>query len=557
MAANRPPFYKHHLLILVAFIAANIIVSCSHSQQQAQILSIAESLSYDYPDSALTILDEIEPSELTVDSLKAKYHLIKASIHDNQGHLMLSDSSIRYSADYYRDKDMNRAVRSATLSALYDYWVKGDRNAIGQLDSLAHLDNLPDSIAIFTLRKRAYWSTKLFDEDGNRPIIKRLISIDNDSSWQELYQFWLHLDYLFDNQNDSSLIVINKLIDKAILDRSDSKQFDYEYEKIGTLEELGRYQESLELADKFLEKAPGNSLEHYIHMWKSLNLFNMGKRDQAIKELAKADSCAAMISESEKGYYNSFAYVLSTVFEYQNTGRIRLIPIAEINNRQKDNLFRTQYLQQESEQNALKIENKRLSLKAKSDRQMAIIIIIILAGLLISGLSIWFALDRKRKTIEAEERTETLQKMVEELKTSTAPTIGQESLRRIMLRQLGIIKMVAEAPTEQNREMLRKISSVDRNSNGPLVNWENVFEMIDSLYSGFYSRLHELYGDVLSEKEEQIIVLMIAGFSTKETGVITSQSAATIYVRKSSIRKKLGIPEKEDIMAFLRQSIPY
>lgn len=557
MAANRPPFYKHHLLILVAFIAANIIVSCSRSQQQAQILSIAESLSYDYPDSALTILDEIEPSELTVDSLKAKYHLIKASIHDNQGHLMLSDSSIRYSADYYRDKDINRAARSATLSALYDYWVKGDRNAIGQLDSLANLDNLPDSIAIFTLRKRAYWSTKLFDEDGNRPIIKRLISIDKDSSWQELYQFWLHLDYLFDNQNDSSLIVINKLIDKAILDRSDSKQFDYEYEKIGTLEELGSYQESLELADKFLEKAPGNSLEHYIHMWKSLNLFNMGKRDQAIKELAKADSCAAMISESEKGYYNSFAYVLSTVFEYQNTGRIRLIPIAEINNRQKDNLFRTQYLQQESEQNALKIENKRLSLKAKSDRQMAIIIIIILAGLLISGLSIWFALDRKRKTIEAEERTETLQKMVEELKTSTAPTIGQESLRRIMLRQLGIIKMVAEAPTEQNREMLRKISSVDRNSNGPLVNWENVFEMIDSLYSGFYSRLHELYGSVLSEKEEQIIVLMIAGFSTKETGVITSQSAATIYVRKSSIRKKLGIPEKEDIIAFIRQSIPY
>lgn len=557
MAANRPPFYKHHLLILVAFIAANIIVSCSRSQQQAQILSIAESLSYDYPDSALTILDEIEPSELTVDSLKAKYHLIKASIHDNQGHLMLSDSSIRYSADYYRDKDINRAARSTTLSALYDYWVKGDRNAIGQLDSLANLDNLPDSIAIFTLRKRAYWSTKLFDEDGNRPIIKRLISIDKDPSWQELYQFWLHLDYLFDNQTDSSLIALNKLIDKAILDRSDSKQFDYEYEKIGILEELGRYQESLELADKFLEKAPGNSLEHYIHMWKSLNLFNMGKRDQAIKELAKADSCAAMISESEKGYYNSFAYVLSTVFEYQNTGRIRLIPIAEINNRQKDNLFRTQYLQQESEQNALKIENKRLSLKAKSDRQMAIIIIIILAGLLISGLSIWFALDRKRKTIEAEERTETLQKMVEELKTSTAPTIGQESLRRIMLRQLGIIKMVAEAPTEQNREMLRKISSVDRNSNGPLVNWENVFEMIDSLYSGFYSRLHELYGSVLSEKEEQIIVLMIAGFSTKETGVITSQSAATIYVRKSSIRKKLGIPEKEDIMAFLRQSIPY
>ena len=45
---------------------------------------------------------------------------------------------------------------------------------------------------------------------------------------------------------------------------------------------------------------------------------------------------------------------------------------------------------------------------------------------------------------------------------------------------------------------------------------------------------------------------MIAGFSTKEISVITSQTTATIYVRKSSVRKKLGVPEKEDIVAFLR-----
>lgn len=45
---------------------------------------------------------------------------------------------------------------------------------------------------------------------------------------------------------------------------------------------------------------------------------------------------------------------------------------------------------------------------------------------------------------------------------------------------------------------------------------------------------------------------MVAGFSTKEISVITGQTTATIYVRKSSIRKKLGVPEKEDIVAFLK-----
>ena len=111
--------------------------------------------------------------------------------------------------------------------------------------------------------------------------------------------------------------------------------------------------------------------------------------------------------------------------------------------------------------------------------------------------------------------------------------------------------MVAETPTEQNREMLKRISSIDGDTNGALVNWKSVYDIIDNLYSGFYSGLHDRYRDLLTEKEEQIIILMMAGFTTKEISVITMQTAATIYVRKSSIRKKLGVPEKEDIVAYL------
>ena len=141
------------------------------------------------------------------------------------------------------------------------------------------------------------------------------------------------------------------------------------------------------------------------------------------------------------------------------------------------------------------------------------------------------------------------------MNVTATPLNGQEALRRAMLKQLGIIKMVAETPTEQNREMLRKISSIDSDTNGALINRESIYEIIDNLYSGFYTRLHKRHGEILTDKEEQIIVLMMAGFSTKEISVITAQTTATIYVRKSSIRKKLGVPEKEDIVAFLRKEI--
>lgn len=151
------------------------------------------------------------------------------------------------------------------------------------------------------------------------------------------------------------------------------------------------------------------------------------------------------------------------------------------------------------------------------------------------------------------ERNEILQRLVDESKNSQKDSSSNKTLRRAMLQQLGVIKMVAETPTQQNREMLRKLSSVESDTDASLVNWESVYGMVDNLYSGFYSRLHKRHGGILTDKEEQIIALMAAGFSTKEISVITGQTAATIYVRKSSVRKKLGVPEKEDIVAFLRQ----
>ena len=209
----------------------------------------------------------------------------------------------------------------------------------------------------------------------------------------------------------------------------------------------------------------------------------------------------------------------------------------------------------ESDKNILKAQNRALLFKSQSERKTYIIVIVSLIGFIMVLGGAWLLQKRKRKIVEAEERAEALQRMVDELKKPSTPTDNQDALRRAMLQQLNIIKMVAETPTEQNRDMLRKISSIDKDSEGPLVNWTNVYEIVDNLHSGFYTKLHSRYGDIISEKEEQAIVLLAAGFSAKEISVITSQSAASVYVRKSSVKKKIGVPEKEDVIAFIRQEL--
>lgn len=115
--------------------------------------------------------------------------------------------------------------------------------------------------------------------------------------------------------------------------------------------------------------------------------------------------------------------------------------------------------------------------------------------------------------------------------------------------------MVAAQPTIQNQEMLRRISGIS-NKEIPaesLLTWEDLYPLIDKIYNGFYTLIKQKYGVILLDKEVQLCCLLCAEFSTKEISVVTQQSIPTIYQRKTNIRKKLGMDEKEDIIDFIRK----
>lgn len=529
--------------------------SCSRSGQHRQILSEAERIASAYPDSALLILEDIDPKDLEEDSLRALYAIVVGTAHKAGDNSMVSDSLTKYAFGYYRDKDFNRFLQAGDLYALHRFWLGDGATALGLLDSLVSLPNIPDASKIELLNSRMNIGGQLVDGRRNISAIRQLMQLDSNADAQMEYKLQLYLNYSFVGQNDSALILIDELIDEARSRNLSEQEFEYKYEKIGILEEIGMYNESNMIADYIIENAPDNSVMPFVRFWKALNYLNLNDFNAASEELAIADDFAKNFSREEYNYYESFAGHIRNILAFKNEGAIRIIPLAELYNTQRDRWFRDENTRYEQRQNALRAENRALHFKSQSERKTYIIVIVSLVAFILVLFGVWILQKRKRKTVEAEERAETLQRMVDELQKPSAPTDNQEALRRAMLQQLNIIKMVAETPTEQNREMLRKISSVDKDSDGPLVNWTNVYEIVDNLHSGFHSKLHSRYGDVISEKEEQSIVLLAAGFSAKEISVITSQSAASVYVRKSSVKKKLGVPEKEDVIAFLRQEL--
>ncbi len=534
------------------------IVSCSKSMSQYnEEIDRAEKLMQSSVDSALSVLDAIEPSELKIDSLRAKYHFLKGYAHLAGNRSMIGDSLVRYAYDYYRGKDIVRDIRSSIVFAWYKFWSGDTPGSLAMLDSLSGLTRVPDSIMVQTLRVRALLGASEYQGRQLIPFAKKLYELETDSIRKVEARSMLLAAYEYAGETDSALFIADELIDYARNNNWGDKQFLFELERAQLLAENGRNADSDELVGEIFRKAGyDNGAADLLYFQYAINALNSGDVGRASRNLVLADSVAGKLRSEDDAYYRSYSNLLHAIIDFKQTGRIKLMHINGLNNRQNERFNRIKASQWEAERGALHQQNVALALKADNEHKTVIILIISIVTLIIAAGALWIIRIRRLRERENEERIEALQKMVDEYK---AAPVAQDSeirnsvaLRSTMLKQIGIIKMVAETPTEQNREMLRKISSIDGKTDGELVDWGNVFEIIDNLYSGFYTKLHGVYGDILSLKEEQIIVLMMAGFSTKEISVITGQTTSTIYVRKSSIRKKLGVPEKEDIVRFLQ-----
>ena len=543
-------------IISLLFVIA-VLASCSKLESRYdRKISQAELLMPVDPDSAMTILESIDQYDFKSDSLKAKFHYLKAYGHMKLNRSMVGDSLISFAHNYYRGKDIVKDMRSGTAFAFYKFWVGDTPGSITMLDSITKLPDVPDSLMAEALRIRVLLGTSEYQGRQIIPLAKRLQILESDTLRKMEAKYMLLAGYEYAGEIDSALYLVNELIDYARSQDWGDKQFLFMVEQAQLLTESGHDGESDRLIDEIFSKAGhDNGAADMLHFQYAINALNRGDVNRASRFLAIADSLAFKLRGNDDAYFRSYSNLLHAMIEFKQTGRIKLMHINGLNNRQSERFNRMKASQWESERGALHQQNRALVLKSESEHKTIIILIISLAALLMLGGSAWILILRRQHERDNEERIEALQKMMEEYRsahTQEPEKADSSSVRSIMLKQLGIIKMVAETPTEQNREMLRKISAIDGETNGELVDWGKVFEMIDNLYSGFYSKLHLQYGEQLTPKEEQIIVLMVAGFSTKEISVITGQTTSTIYVRKSSVRKKLGVPEKEDIVEFLK-----
>ncbi len=281
---------------------------------------------------------------------------------------------------------------------------------------------------------------------------------------------------------------------------------------------------------------------------------NKGDKQRAERYMREVEELFAKYKESAEFDPAAEAAFLAhrQVLEYAQKGSYHCFPLVQYNNHWSEADYVRYRVAEAKERSIRDLRERNLYLTISRQRQMIVIIMLFfvtLGGIL---LSVYLYRRRQRLLLEKEEEIETLRNML----ASADKSDDKESVRKLMLQQLGVIKTIAGTPTAANQQLLARLMALNEETANALIDWSSIYQTIDLVYDGFYTRLVQKYGaadqsdpahPVLNEKELQLCCLLKADFSTKEINMLTRQSLQTIYQRKTQVRQKLNLAEAEDI----------
>ncbi|RJE72534.1 hypothetical protein BGP76_00750 [Reichenbachiella sp. MSK19-1] len=169
-------------------------------------------------------------------------------------------------------------------------------------------------------------------------------------------------------------------------------------------------------------------------------------------------------------------------------------------------------------------------------------------------LALWMR-NRKQKAKHRKEKELLLQKREEETKRiAQVLEYKNKELTTYTLKLVEKEELIAEAvafaqkyrDSEGARYLIRKLKQSADDS------WEEFHKRFQDVYSGFYDRLIEKYGD-LSPNELKLCSLIRLNFSVKETAQLLGISPTSVNMARYRLRTKLALDREVNLHSFMTQ----
>lgn len=551
----RKPIQMKYLFILIIFC---FLMSCNEKDRIDTLINKANELvNLNSDSSAILLLQEIPEEELSIDSLKAKYWLTVARAHLSLNRSITEDSLILYSYNYYSNThpiDTFRLLKAYNLLGNYYWWAdrkKDARNTLYKGIDLATKAN--DTIACIHLLK-SVMRIAMQDDTGENDInyIKKLITVDYRAT--DLYDYYegLGILYYYKNEKDSSLYYLRKAIDNVMNIDSTQRYNYFERNYADILSDFGDNNQAINVQKRVLDyyKRTNNAFEPLSYLSLSRYYLNKGIKDSTFYYMQLAEKKRLPYIDEDLSLSNHYA-VQKTLLHYIKTGTYDLRLVSKLSNNIFDRYWNRNRIIEEKNETQRLLEKRNMNLLLIKQRNLFLFILFAVFVSVTIFIMILYIQKRRKMLYEKEEELEALRKLISD--SRKADNNDENFFKKMLLQQLGIIKLVAANPTSQNQEIIKQMQKI-ANKDIPvdsLLNWDDLYTVINNVYDNFYSKIHNICKEDLIDREYQLCCLLKAEFSTKEISVVTQQSVRTIYQRKSTIRQKLSMNEKEDIIEHL------
>lgn len=159
----------------------------------------------------------------------------------------------------------------------------------------------------------------------------------------------------------------------------------------------------------------------------------------------------------------------------------------------------------------------------------------------------------KQRAIQAQHTIQELQRMADSYNEK------ENSFRTSLLHHFNILKKAASLEiyiskenSKHDHHLLKVINEIVYGQE--TLNWDLLYETMNQLHGGFFERLRERFPQ-LDESEFRICCLSYAKFSGSEIALIMKLSVNTVQMRRSSIRKKIGVETFGNLADFFNDNL--
>ncbi len=552
------------------FLGLIFVMLCFVGCRQAdagRLLRLADAQVGVNVDSIYSLLAKIEEPSQLLGEERLLYGWLKTYVHYRWNNSMAEDSLILPAFNYYiSQNDTAKQLLSYHLKASYLYWLKEYEQSMTVIDSgIVAAKALQDTAEVVDmLGEKAYWYVYVWKDYA-----KAIETFREAIALKEKAELCFSIGIAMGLQKeDSASYYMNRSVELAV--------------QAGDTTKIVHYLRNYAQLQAYLIKeyagaiASIRRMEQYVKDSAQLSMGDLVKVEVFLKD-GLLDSAQYYLDRERKRAAGSakflteenIASVYQAMIDYTRHRTFDVLDVMRYNDSVANALFAVHSTIRRKDESKESLSQANLILTVERQEAQLTLLFSLLLLVLVGGGAFFYIRNRRNRLIEAEERVETLTRLLEEVtKNSETDTIGIQTtendevasevedgqfFRKILLKQLGIIRLVAKQPTSQNQELLRRISGIT-NHELPvesLLVWEDLYPVIDRVYDSFYTKMMRRFGEMLIDKEQQLCCLLCADFSTKEISVVTQQSIPTIYQRKTNIRKKLGMGEKEDVVEFI------